>query len=139
MTKFLRNWNWWESFQLKFWKNFSIFLIPETIFSSFIAFLKKNFPCFIFGQLVSSILVTVVIKKHLFLLERMRDVLAHEMCHAATFLLDGVLDGHGPLWKAWACKVNFSFKKIPKITVTHSYEIQKKFIFKCLKCSHEWV
>jgi len=39
------------------------------------------------------------------LLERMRDVLAHEMCHAASFLLNGVLDGHGPIWKSWATGV----------------------------------
>jgi len=71
------------------------------------------------------------------LLERMRDVLAHEMCHAASFLLNGVLDGHGPIWKSWATRVNFAFKKIPKITVTHSYEIRKKFIYKCLSCSNE--
>lgn len=69
--------------------------------------------------------------------ERMRDVLAHEMCHAAAFLLDQVLDGHGSYWRAWANKVNFAFRKIPKITVTHSYEIKKKFIFKCMKCGYE--
>ena len=67
----------------------------------------------------------------------MRDVLAHEMCHAASFLLSGVLDGHGSIWKSWATRVNFAFKKIPKITVTHSYEIRKKFIYKCLGCSNE--
>ena len=69
--------------------------------------------------------------------ERMRDVLAHEMCHAASFLLSGVLDGHGSIWKGWATRVNFAFKLIPKITVFHSYEVKKKFIFKCTKCFNE--
>jgi predicted SprT family Zn-dependent metalloprotease len=69
--------------------------------------------------------------------ERMRDTLAHEMCHAAAFLINGLLDGHGSVWKSWANRVNFTFKKIPKITVTHSYEIKKKFIFKCQTCKFE--
>jgi len=59
------------------------------------------------------------------------------MCHAASFLLSGVLDGHGSIWRSWATRVNFAFKNIPKITVTHSYEIRKKFIYKCLGCSNE--
>jgi predicted SprT family Zn-dependent metalloprotease len=69
--------------------------------------------------------------------ERMRDVLAHEMCHAATFLLNGILDGHGSIWKNWAARVNFTFKQIPKITVYHSYQIKKKFIYKCQRCLSE--
>jgi len=59
------------------------------------------------------------------------------MCHAAAFLINGLLDGHGSVWKSWANRVNFTFKHIPKITVTHSYEIKKKFIFKCLTCKFE--
>jgi predicted SprT family Zn-dependent metalloprotease len=71
--------------------------------------------------------------------ERMRDTLAHEMCHAAAFLINGVRDGHGPIWKSWANRVNFTFKKIPKITVTHSYFVTKKYIFRCQKCKQESV
>ena len=34
--------------------------------------------------------------------DRIRDTLIHEMCHAATWLIDGTKKaGHGPLWKAW--------------------------------------
>ena len=69
--------------------------------------------------------------------ERMRDTLAHEMCHAAAFLINGLLDGHGSVWKSWANRVNFTFKHIPKITVTHSYEIKKKYIFRCMTCKFE--
>ena len=71
--------------------------------------------------------------------ERMRDVLAHEMCHAASFLINGVLNGHGPTWKSWANRVNFIYRQIPKITVYHNYEIKKKYIFKCQQCSLEYV
>ncbi len=69
--------------------------------------------------------------------ERMRDVLAHEMCHAASFIINGVLDGHGQIWKGWATRVNLTYPKIPKITVFHSYEVKKKYIFKCQTCFNE--
>jgi predicted SprT family Zn-dependent metalloprotease len=69
--------------------------------------------------------------------ERMRDTLAHEMCHAAAFLIDGLCDGHGKIWRSWANRVNFAFKRIPRITVTHSYSIDKKYIYRCIKCLQE--
>lgn len=34
-------------------------------------------------------------------LERLRDVLIHELCHAATWVIDGVKCGHGLQWKNW--------------------------------------
>ena len=71
--------------------------------------------------------------------ERMRDTLAHEMCHAAAFLIDHVLDGHGSIWRGWANRVNIAFKRIPRITVKHSYDIVKKYIYKCNKCLNEYV
>jgi predicted SprT family Zn-dependent metalloprotease len=33
--------------------------------------------------------------------DRLRDTLIHELCHAATWVVDDVKDGHGPHWKAW--------------------------------------
>ena len=59
------------------------------------------------------------------------------MCHAAAFLINGLLDGHGSVWTSWANRVNFTFNSIPRITVTHSYEIKKKYIFKCQTCKFE--
>lgn len=32
---------------------------------------------------------------------RLRDTLVHEMCHAATWIVNEVSDGHGPFWKSW--------------------------------------
>lgn len=32
---------------------------------------------------------------------RLRDVLLHEMCHAACFLINKVVDGHGEIFKSW--------------------------------------
>lgn len=69
--------------------------------------------------------------------ERLRDTLAHEMCHAAAFLVSRCNDNHGPIWKSWTRKVNFTFRHIPKITITHSYSITKKFIFRCTRCHLE--
>ena len=34
-------------------------------------------------------------------IDRIRDTLIHELCHAATWLIDGVKAGHGPHWKRW--------------------------------------
>ena len=34
--------------------------------------------------------------------DRIRDTLVHEMCHAATWIIDGIKGGgHGREWKAW--------------------------------------
>lgn len=33
--------------------------------------------------------------------DRLRDTLIHEMCHAATWMVNHISDGHGPHWKAW--------------------------------------
>lgn len=32
---------------------------------------------------------------------RLRDTLVHELCHAATWVINNVADGHGHYWKAW--------------------------------------
>lgn len=33
--------------------------------------------------------------------ERVRDTLVHELCHAATWMVNNVNNGHGSYWKAW--------------------------------------
>jgi hypothetical protein len=33
--------------------------------------------------------------------DRLRDTLIHEMCHAATWFVNHVGDGHGSFWRAW--------------------------------------
>lgn len=32
---------------------------------------------------------------------RLRDTLVHEMCHAATWIVNEISDGHGSFWKSW--------------------------------------
>jgi hypothetical protein len=36
-----------------------------------------------------------------------------------------------------AHKVSESFKNIPKVTTSHNYAINKKFVYKCLDCGQE--
>ncbi|KAL7305914.1 hypothetical protein TKK_0001919 [Trichogramma kaykai] len=68
--------------------------------------------------------------------DRLRDTLIHEMCHAATWLINGVSDGHGNFWKAWATKAVKAFPELPPISRCHNYEIQTKFTYKCKSCGY---
>ncbi|XP_062514094.1 germ cell nuclear acidic protein-like isoform X2 [Corticium candelabrum] len=63
--------------------------------------------------------------------DRLRDTLIHEMCHAATWLIDGNRrDQHGPCWQSWTDKAMRAHPELPKIRRCHSYQIHKKFIYK---------
>ncbi|RZF38806.1 hypothetical protein LSTR_LSTR000509 [Laodelphax striatellus] len=64
--------------------------------------------------------------------DRLRDTLIHEMCHAATWLLDGVKDAHGPTWKNWTLEAMRRFPELPRIKVCHDYKIKTKYSYKCL-------
>jgi hypothetical protein len=70
--------------------------------------------------------------------ERLRLTLAHEMCHVAAWLVDGVnAPAHGPHFWKWASQVE---RTIPSIRVTkcHSYEINVPYKFTCTNggCGH---
>lgn len=70
--------------------------------------------------------------------ERCRDTLLHEMCHAAVSLIDGVMnEGHGPLWKKWTKKAERTYPYLPPISVKHTYDINYKFIYRCIQCQYE--
>ncbi|XP_061541970.1 germ cell nuclear acidic protein isoform X2 [Phycodurus eques] len=45
--------------------------------------------------------------------DRLRDTLIHEMCHAATWLINGVRDGHGSVWKLYARKSTLVHPELP--------------------------
>ena len=36
-----------------------------------------------------------------YVVDRLRDTLIHEMCHAAAWVISGIKAGHGPIWKSW--------------------------------------
>ena len=67
-------------------------------------------------------------------LERLKITLSHEMCHAATFMIDREnKPDHGHNFKKWGQIVH---QKYPEITVTttHSYQINYKYKYQCVGC-----
>ncbi|KAH9492640.1 hypothetical protein Btru_024139 [Bulinus truncatus] len=59
--------------------------------------------------------------------ERLRDILAHELCHAAVKLINGVNEGHGVIWKSWAKRFNRKYSFMPVI-VRHEYVIKQSIL-----------
>ena len=62
---------------------------------------------------------------------RLRATLLHELCHVASWVIDGVSKPpHGATFKKWGDKC---FELYPDLQVTtcHNYEIQYKFIYRC--------
>ncbi|KAL0269412.1 UNVERIFIED_CONTAM: hypothetical protein PYX00_007155 [Menopon gallinae] len=68
--------------------------------------------------------------------DRLRDTLIHELCHAASWVIDGVLDGHGSVWTKWAHKAMERFPELPAIKRCHNYEIASKYTYKCTGCGY---
>lgn len=61
------------------------------------------------------------------------------MCHAATWLINGVRDGHGNFWKLYARKSTLAHPELPMVTRCHSYDIKYKFQYKCTRCQNTYV
>ncbi|XP_017773813.1 PREDICTED: acidic repeat-containing protein [Nicrophorus vespilloides] len=70
--------------------------------------------------------------------DRLRDTFVHELCHAATWLVNEVSDGHGPFWKSWACKAMRTFPELPAIKRCHDYTINTKYTYKCMGCGYSF-
>ncbi|KAM9850101.1 germ cell nuclear acidic protein [Aulostomus maculatus] len=68
--------------------------------------------------------------------DRLRDTLIHEMCHAATWLINGVRDGHGNFWKLYARKATVVHPELPMVTRCHSYDITYKYQYQCTRCQN---
>ena len=68
--------------------------------------------------------------------DRLRDTLIHEMCHAASWIISGYRDGHGPLWRTWAEQAMRRFPELPVIDRCHSYQIQTKYTYRCVQCGY---
>jgi len=72
--------------------------------------------------------------------ERLRDVLVHELCHAAVFFFDQVKDGHGPLFQKWAEKICAIYSELSLEEILsrhHTYPIETKFLYRCTGCAKE--
>jgi predicted SprT family Zn-dependent metalloprotease len=65
--------------------------------------------------------------------ERLVNVIAHEFCHLANFMVSGIKDQpHGRQFKEWGrkCTTAFSHKGV-QVTTKHTFEIEYKYIWQC--------
>ncbi|POR33954.1 HMG box-containing protein C19G7.04 [Tolypocladium paradoxum] len=72
---------------------------------------------------------------------RLLNVLAHEFCHLANFMISGIKNNpHGKEFKAWASKCSRAFGDSRGIQVTtkHTYEIDFKYMWECTACGSEY-
>jgi len=66
---------------------------------------------------------------------KLRRTLAHELCHAAAWLVDHVAKPpHGDTFRKWADAVTEVYPGI-EVTTCHSYEIAYKYQYKCTGCA----
>ena len=65
--------------------------------------------------------------------DRLLNVIAHEFCHLANFMVSGIKDQpHGRQFKEWGCKCSAAFgHRGVKVTTKHSFEIEYKYIWQC--------
>lgn len=69
-------------------------------------------------------------------LERLYATLAHELCHAAAWVVNDVSrPPHGREFKAWAATFR-GWDPALGITVCHEYEIQCRFVYTCQRCEN---
>lgn len=71
---------------------------------------------------------------------RLLNVLAHEFCHLANFMVSGVTNNpHGKEFKVWAaqCSRTFADRGI-EVTTKHSYDIDFKYVWECEACATEF-
>ncbi|PVH75550.1 hypothetical protein DL98DRAFT_389527, partial [Cadophora sp. DSE1049] len=69
---------------------------------------------------------------------RLRNVIAHEFCHLATFIINDGNGGHGMLFKSWAEKCTEAFHhRGVTVTTKHSYKIHYGYVWKCTICTVE--
>lgn len=72
--------------------------------------------------------------------QRLFNVMAHEFCHLANFMINGIKDNpHGKEFKVWAAKCSQLFgSQGIKVTTKHTYEIDFKYIWTCTACACEY-
>ncbi|KAK7909163.1 SprT-like family-domain-containing protein [Apiospora marii] len=67
------------------------------------------------------------------------NTVAHEFCHLATFILDGKPKAaHGAEFKRWGARCSRAFGgRGIVVTTKHNYEIEYKYIWRCVECLTE--
>ncbi|KAI9861511.1 MAG: hypothetical protein M1824_002403 [Vezdaea acicularis] len=73
---------------------------------------------------------------------RLHNVLAHEFCHLANFMISHVLTSpHGPSFKAWGRRASAAFAHLGVVvTTTHAYEVEYRYLWRCTRdgCAMEF-
>lgn len=71
---------------------------------------------------------------------RLLNVIAHEFCHLANFMVSGITTNpHGKEFKTWATKVTSTFSdRNIDVTTKHSYDIDFKYVWECTVCLTEF-
>lgn len=71
---------------------------------------------------------------------RLLNVIAHEFCHLANFMISGITGNpHGKEFKAWASKCSKAFSERGiEVTTKHSYDIDFKYVWHCSDCKLEY-
>ncbi|KAK4445049.1 SprT-like family-domain-containing protein [Podospora aff. communis PSN243] len=71
---------------------------------------------------------------------RLLNVVAHEFCHLANFMISGVIKNpHGREFKVWASKTSRAFAhRGVEVTTKHSYDIDFKYVWQCERCTTEF-
>ncbi|KAI9708509.1 MAG: hypothetical protein M1820_003971 [Bogoriella megaspora] len=72
--------------------------------------------------------------------ERLVNVITHEFCHLACFMINNIRDRpHGKEFKTWGrkCTTAFAHRNIV-VTTKHSYSIDYKYIWACVECGMEY-
>uniref|UniRef100_A0A0N4ZN47 SprT-like domain-containing protein n=1 Tax=Parastrongyloides trichosuri TaxID=131310 RepID=A0A0N4ZN47_PARTI len=71
---------------------------------------------------------------------RIRDTILHEMCHIASYIIDGINDyEHGECFGKWTEICRRGFPKIPQVSKNHSHKKTSKSKDACEECSQEIV
>ncbi|KAK1831188.1 SprT-like family-domain-containing protein [Podospora conica] len=68
---------------------------------------------------------------------RLLNVVAHEFCHLANYMVSGVVNNpHGKEFKAWAarCSAAFGASRGIEVTTKHTYDIDFKYVWQCEQC-----
>lgn len=68
---------------------------------------------------------------------RLLNVVAHEFCHLANYMVSGVVNNpHGKEFKAWAarCSDAFGASRGIEVTTKHTYDIDFKYVWQCELC-----
>jgi predicted SprT family Zn-dependent metalloprotease len=77
--------------------------------------------------------------------DRLLQTFAHEYCHLANYMISNVRDQpHGNSFQKWGRKCEEALKGHElyggriEVTTKHSYQIDFKYIWKCVGCGHEY-